>query len=55
LAVASAPIVPPAPALFSTTTLWPSLSERRCATMRATMSVEPPGANPTMSLIGLFG
>ena len=55
LAAASAPIVPPAPALFSTTTTCPRRSPSFCATMRATMSVEPPGAKPTMSLMGRLG
>jgi putative tryptophan/tyrosine transport system substrate-binding protein len=37
---------------FSTMNCWPSLSESACPTRRATMSVVPPGANPTMMRTG---
>ncbi|CFN67810.1 Uncharacterised protein [Bordetella pertussis] len=36
-------MLPPAPGLFSTITDWPRRAPRCCATMRATMSVAPPG------------
>src|SRR6185503_6051194 len=54
-AAASVPIVPLAPARFSTTTGWPQRSARRGARSRATMSVPPPGGNATMIRIGLLG
>ncbi len=43
-------MLPPAPARFSTTTLWPMFSESFFATMRAAVSVPPPGAKPTVSV-----
>ena len=42
-ATISLPIMPLAPALFSTTTFWPQLSCRRAASNRPTRSVAPPG------------
>ena len=36
-------------------TLWPKLSCIFCATSRATMSVPPPAAKPTMILIARAG
>ena len=48
-------MVPPAPALFSTTTGWPSASASPVATSRAVMSTFPPGAKGTMILTGLLG
>src|SRR5574339_376943 len=48
-------MVPPAPALFSTTTGCPSSVESPCATARATPSVPPPGGNGTINLIGWVG
>src|SRR6478672_12266104 len=53
--VSSAPTTPPPPALFSTTTGWPSALASGSAMTRATMSVVPPGAKGTTSLIGLLG
>ena len=47
--------MPPAPALFSTYTGWPSGPCMASATSRATMSVEPAAANGTTSLTGLCG
>src|SRR4030095_521478 len=47
--------MPPAPPTFSTTTCCPKSSERRGATMRATMSLELPAANGTTIVIGLVG
>jgi hypothetical protein len=44
-----------APALFSTTTGWPSFSVSAAAASRAAASEPPPGGKPTMSLIGLAG
>src|SRR5215475_1931864 len=38
----------PAPGLFSITTCWPQTSESRAPTLRAMMSVAPPGTNGTM-------
>ena len=37
--------MPPAPALFSTTKVWPSVSCNVCATTRAAASVTEPAAN----------
>ncbi len=54
-ATASAPMVPPAPPRFSTTTGWPSASESLCAMGRAKMSVDPPGGNGTTSFSGFEG
>src|SRR3954470_15220619 len=55
LATASEPIAPEAPALFSTTTGWPRLSESFAPTPRAMRSRAPPGANGEMRRIGLVG
>ena len=49
------PIVPPAPATFSTITGWPSDVFMRSLTSRATMSVMPPAANGTIMVIGRDG
>ena len=38
-----APTAPPAPALFSTTTGWPSFGSRARAMVRATLSLVAPG------------
>src|SRR5690348_15231211 len=46
---------PPAPARFSTTTCWWMLSESVFATMRATVSVPPPGSKPTTMVTVLEG
>src|SRR5262245_58612625 len=46
---------PLAPARFSTTTVWPRLSDIFSARMRATTSVPPPAEKPTSILIGLSG
>src|SRR5262245_1700818 len=54
-ATASAPILPPAPMRFSTTTGWPIRSDRCCPTRRASVSPDPPGPNGAMNLIGLAG
>jgi hypothetical protein len=39
------PVMPPAPATFSTMTVWPKTSPMRAATMRPRISVGPPAAN----------
>ena len=46
------PILPVAPATFSTTTGWPSLGDSLSATKRAMMSGPVPGVNGTTSCIG---
>src|ERR1051326_438975 len=43
------------PCLFSTTTGWPSSSDRGWPMMRVTMSVPPPGPAPTITWIGRVG
>src|SRR5712692_9903689 len=48
-------MLPPAPARFSTTTCWPRFSASVFATMRATVSVPPPGSKPTTVVTGLPG
>src|SRR4051812_14751002 len=48
-------MMPPAPARLSTTTCCPTLSDIFCAISRATISVEPPGANPTRKRMDLDG
>ena len=55
LATASVPITPPAPARFSTTTVWPSAGCSFSAITRAMMSVVPPGGNGTTIRTGRFG
>src|SRR5437870_11589946 len=55
LATAAAPIDPAAPGRLSTTTGCPSSSPRAGASVRAMMSVAPPGAKPTTSRIGFVG
>jgi hypothetical protein len=47
--------MPPAPARFSTTTGWPSLSLMRGAIARAIRSELPPGGKLTMNRIGFAG
>jgi hypothetical protein len=47
--------LPPAPGLFSMTKVHFALSETLFASVRAEMSVPPPGGKGTMSLIGLAG
>src|SRR5262245_282938 len=54
-ATASAPILPPAPMRFSTTTGWPIRSDRCCPTRRASVSPDPPGPNGAINLMGLAG
>src|SRR6218665_397386 len=49
----SAPMLPPAPARFSTTMVWPSRSFIEAASVRAIASVGPPGGKGTTSVIGL--
>ena len=54
-AASTRPIVPPAPALFSTTTVHPVDFASSVATSRDEMSVPPPGGNGTIRRIGLVG
>jgi hypothetical protein len=54
LATISAPTEPPAPGLLSIITDRFNLIESCCAIARPTMSLLPPGANGTISLIGLL-
>jgi hypothetical protein len=49
------PIILPAPGLFSTITGCPNLLLKIGASCRAMMSVLPPGANPTIIVIGCVG
>ena len=51
----AAPMVVPAPGLFSTTTDWPNRVDMRAATNLAPVSSPPPGAMPTMRRIGRLG
>ncbi len=44
LATISVPMMVPPPGLLSTITGWPNKTESFSATMRAEVSVEPPGA-----------
>ena len=48
-------MVPPAPALFSTTIGWPMLFAIASPTVRPTMSVALPALKGTMKWIGLDG
>ena len=48
-------MVPPAPPAFSTSTCCFSVPVIDCAMSRATVSVGPPAANGTMTVIGLVG
>src|SRR5258708_35951224 len=48
-------MVPPAPSLFSITTVWPSVFVIATPSVRATTSVGPPAANGTMSVTGRDG
>src|SRR5258708_37905585 len=50
-----AAMLPPAPAWFSTTPGWPMFSVSFFATIRAAVSVPPPGAKPTVSVTGRDG
>jgi hypothetical protein len=47
--------VPDAPVTFSTTTVCPSATDMRCATMRASASVGPPAPNGTTMVMGRDG
>src|SRR4029079_6166375 len=48
-------MLPPAPERFSTTTCWPSSSDKAGAMMRAVVSVPPPGSKPTTVVTGFCG
>src|SRR6516162_3579390 len=45
----------PAPGLFSITTCWPQILDSQSAVMRATVSVDPPGAYGTTTRTGRVG
>src|SRR5262245_4595631 len=49
------PKVPPAPPIFSITSVWPSVRDIWSPTSRVTTSVGPPAANGTITVIGLLG
>ncbi|MFJ0639712.1 hypothetical protein WLU61_11515 [Bordetella bronchiseptica] len=49
------PMLPPAPGLFSTTTVCPRTSVSCLATSRPSVSTAPPGANGTTMRIGWPG
>jgi hypothetical protein len=55
LATKSVPMLPPAPALFSTTNCWPSRSPMALAAVRPITSVGPPGGKGTTMRTGLAG
>ena len=54
-ATKSVPMLPLAPALFSTTTAWPHFSESFGAMTRARMSMPVPGEKGTISVTGRLG
>src|SRR6185312_856813 len=49
------PMLPAAPALFSTITGWPHFPESFCPTRRGTRSATPPAAKGTMMRTGFVG
>ena len=55
LATAALPIMLPPPGRLFTTTVADQLSVKRCAIMRAMMSLVPPATNGTTISIGLVG
>ena len=55
LATSLAPLLPPAPGLFSTMKVWPKTFCNSGAKARARMSVVPPAANGTTMRTGLDG
>src|SRR5262245_56204268 len=55
LATKFAAMVPPAPSLFSTTIVWPSVLLIATPIVRATTSVGPPAAKGTINVTGLVG
>ncbi|MCY1384043.1 hypothetical protein D9M69_722370 [compost metagenome] len=55
LATKSVPSTVPAPALYSMITGWPQIFCRSTSSMRARMSMPPPGTLGTMILTGLVG
>jgi hypothetical protein len=48
-------MVPPAPSLFSITTVWPRVFAIEAPSVLATTSVGPPAANGTTSVIARAG
>src|SRR5215510_13934211 len=55
LATDAAPMVPPAPVRFSTTTAWPSRAASWSETVRAMMSMALPAVTGTITRSGLLG
>ena len=55
LATASAPMLPPAPGLFSITTGWPSERAICSPSVRAMVSIAPAGGNGTTQRIARDG
>jgi hypothetical protein len=55
LAIASVPMVPPAPGRFSTTKGWPKTDEKWFAAARPAVSGVEPGGNGTMTRTGRSG
>jgi hypothetical protein len=55
LATASAPVLPPAPARFSTMIGWPSAFAISSPTRRARTSASPPAGNGAIMRIGRLG
>src|SRR3979490_1119444 len=55
LATYSVATMAPPPGLFSMMTGWPKLSDNFCPTIRAMMSLPPPGVKPTRIWIGRDG
>jgi hypothetical protein len=48
-------MVPPAPSLFSMTTVWPSVRDIAAPSVRATTSVGPPAAKGTIIVMVRVG
>src|SRR5262245_12425137 len=55
LATTSAPMFPPAPGRFSTTTGWPSVLASSSPTARARTSTSPPAGNGAIMRMGFVG
>ena len=54
-ATSATPMRPPAPALKSVTTVWPSALETRSLNVRAITSLSPPAGQGTTKRMGLAG
>src|SRR5690606_12028348 len=55
LATCAAPILPPAPGLFSTTIGWPRSLASDSPSVRAITSIAPPGGKGTIQVMGRSG